>query len=61
MWNTSKPVSTTKGVFKGSLNYDSLTNVLNMYNPKIKEIIDYNNSITIFDNWKEEVSYDNPQ
>lgn len=61
VWTTSKPVSTTKGVFKGSLNYDSLTNVLNMYNPKIREIIDYNNSITIFDNWKEEVSYDNPQ
>lgn len=28
---------------------------------RYKEIIDYNNSITIFDNWKEEVSYDNPQ
>lgn len=28
---------------------------------KYKEIIDYNKTITIFDNWKEEVSYDNPQ
>lgn len=30
-------------------------------NARIKEIIDYNKTITIFDNWKEEVSYDNPQ
>ena len=42
-----------------------LKNAYNYYisalNSRIKEIIDYNKSITIFDNWKEEVSYDNPQ
>ena len=42
-----------------------LKNAYNYYisalNARIKEIIDYNKSITIFDNWKEEVSYDNPQ
>ena len=36
-------------------NYDPL------YNTKLKEILDYNNSITIFNVWKEEISYDNPQ
>lgn len=33
----------------------------NAIKTKYKEIIDYNKNITIFDNWKEEVSYDNPQ
>ena len=36
-------------------------NCIPKLNARIKEIIDYNKTITIFDNWKEEVSYDNPQ
>lgn len=43
-------------IFKNA--YD---NCVPRLNARIKEIIDYNKTITIFDNWKEEVSYDNPQ
>ena len=44
---------------------EKLEGIYNKYLPvftnKMQEIIEYNNSITIFDNWKEEISYDNPQ
>lgn len=41
-----------------NVNYDKL---MPFINDKLREILEYNNSITIFDNWKEEISYDNPQ
>ena len=43
---------------KTAVNYEKL---MSFINDKLREILEYNNSITIFDNWKEEISYDNPQ
>jgi len=43
---------------KTAVNYEKL---MPFINDKLREILEYNNSITIFDNWKEEISYDNPQ
>ena len=59
---TSKPGPVPiKGVFSRVIYSNTADDMMRNYNPKIQEIIDYNKSITIFDNWKEEVSYDNPQ